>query len=263
MFQEFQPLYKRGTTLFPSHIVFPLIFLFSYAAGLLLISPLGDLVRRRQLILLIVLFSTTLSIPLAVTSSLTVFLAFSFLVGFVSVTPQVLLPLAADLAPAHKRASALSVVFAGLLFGVLIARVFAGIIAQFTSWRVVYYLAIGLQTVVLIGSWALLPDFPAKNQGTGMTYQRILWTMGKYAVTEPVLIQACLVNMGSSASFSAFWVTLTFLLGGDPYNYSTYVGDISITLYRAHYFVPQSRHRPFWLSGYVWCRYGSFCRKGN
>ncbi|KAJ3875326.1 MFS superfamily [Lentinula edodes] len=194
-----------------------------YAAGLLLISPLGDLVRRRQLILLIVLLSTTLSIPLAVTSSLTVFLTFSFLVGFVSVTPQVLLPLAADLAPAHKRASALSVVFAGLLFGVLIARVFAGIIAQFTSWRVVYYLAIGLQTVVLIGSWALLPDFPAKNQGTGMTYQRILWTMGKYAVTEPVLIQACLVNMGSSASFSAFWVTLTFLLGGDPYNYSTLV----------------------------------------
>ncbi|KAJ3728139.1 MFS superfamily [Lentinula guzmanii] len=194
-----------------------------YAAGLLLISPLGDLVRRRQLILLIVLLSTTLSIPLAVTSSLTIFLTFSFLVGFVSVTPQVLLPLAADLAPAHKRASALSVVFAGLLFGVLIARVFAGIIAQFTSWRVVYFLAIGLQAVVLLGSWALLPDYPAKNQGTGMTYQKILWTMGKYAVTEPVLIQACLVNMGSSASFSAFWVTLTFLLGGDPYNYSTLV----------------------------------------
>ncbi|KAJ3989606.1 major facilitator superfamily domain-containing protein [Lentinula detonsa] len=95
-----------------------------YASGLLLllISPLGDLVRRRQLILLIVLLSTTLSIPLALTTSLTIFLTFSFLVGFVSVTPQVLLPLAADLAPAHKRASALSVVFPGLLFGVLIAQ---------------------------------------------------------------------------------------------------------------------------------------------
>jgi len=47
--------------------------------------------------------------------------------------------------------------------------------------------------------------------------------MGKYAVTEPVLIQACLVNLGSSASFSSFWVTLTFLLNGNPYNYSTLV----------------------------------------
>jgi len=78
-----------------------------------------------------------------------------------------------------------------------------------------------LQAVVLLGSWALLPDYPAKNQG--MTYVNILWTMGKYAVTEPVLIQACLVNLGSSASFSAFWVSLTFLLGGEPYNYSTLV----------------------------------------
>ncbi|KIK61677.1 hypothetical protein GYMLUDRAFT_166006 [Collybiopsis luxurians FD-317 M1] len=199
----------------------PTLIQAGYAAGLLLISPLGDLVRRRQLILLLVLFSTTLSIPLAVTSSYTVFLAFSFLVGLVTVTPQVLLPLAADLAPAHKRASALSVVFAGLLFGVLIARVFAGIIAQFVTWRVVYYLAIGLQAAVLLGSWALLPDYPAKNQG--MTYWGMLWTMAKYAVTEPVLIQACLVNLGSSASFSSFWVTLTFLLGGEPYNYSTLV----------------------------------------
>jgi predicted MFS family arabinose efflux permease len=170
-----------------------------------------------------VFLSTTLTIPLAITNSLSVFLTFSFLVGFASVTPQILLPLAADLAPAHKRAAALSVVFSGLLFGVLIARVLAGIIAQFVSWRVVFYFSLGVQTLVLVLTWALCPDFPAKNQGTGMTYQKILWTMGKYTVTEPVLVQACLVNLGSSACFAAFWVTLTFLLDGSPYNYSTLV----------------------------------------
>lgn len=160
---------------------------------MLLISPLGDLLRRRQIILVIVCLSTTLTIPLAITTSLPVFLAFSFLVGCFSVTPQILLPLAADLAPAHKRATALSVVFAGLLFGVLIARVLAGIIAQFISWRVVFYFSVGVQTLVLVLTYVLCPDFPAKNQGTGMTYQKILWTMGKYAVTEPVLIQVILL----------------------------------------------------------------------
>lgn len=179
----------------------------SYAAGLLVISPLGDLVRRRQLLLLTVLLSMTFSIPLAITSSLPIFLTFSFLVGFVSITPPILLTLAADLAPAHKRASAISVVYAGLLFGVLVARVFSGLIAQFTSWRVVYYLAIGVQGIVLCGAWALFPDYPAKNQGTGMTYGKILWTMGRYTVTEPVLIQACLVTAGSSASYSCMWVS--------------------------------------------------------
>lgn len=163
--------------------------------------------------------STTLTIGLAITNSLVAFEALSYLVGAVSVTPQILLPLAADLAPVERRASAISVVLSGLLFGILIARVLAGIIAEFASWRVVYYFSIGVQSLVLLGSYLMLPDYPSKN--TDLTYFRILWTMGKFAVTEPILIQACLINMASSACFSNFWVTLTFLLGGPPYNYST------------------------------------------
>ncbi|KAF8802175.1 MFS superfamily [Phlegmacium glaucopus] len=192
-----------------------------YATGLLLISPLGDLMRRRQLILFIVTISTSLTIGLAVTKSLVAFETLSFLVGVVSVTPQVLLPLAADLAPERRRASAISVVLSGLLLGILMARVLAGIIAQFTSWRVVYYFAIGVQALVLLGSYFMLPDYPSKNND--LTYWNILWTMGKFAFTEPILIQASLINMASSACFSNFWVTLTFLLGGPPYNYSTVV----------------------------------------
>lgn len=105
--------------------------------GLLLISPLGDLVRRRQLVLLLVATSTTLTIGLAVTTNVRVFEALSFLIGVVTVTPQILMPLAADLAPPERRASALSVVLSGLMLGILIARVLAGVIGNFTTWRVV------------------------------------------------------------------------------------------------------------------------------
>ncbi|KAL1718647.1 major facilitator superfamily domain-containing protein [Schizophyllum commune] len=192
-----------------------------YAAGLLLISPLGDLVRRRQLIIALVLISTCLTIGLAVTSSLRVFSALTFLVGFVTVTPQILMPLAADLAPPARRASALALVLAGLLLGVLVARVLAGIVAQFSGWRVVYYVAIGVQAFILVWCWAIIPDVPRKNRG--LTYWHILVSMGRFAVTEPALIQACLINIASSAVFASFWVTLTFLLGGPPYNYDTLV----------------------------------------
>ncbi|KAG6812712.1 hypothetical protein H0H93_013722 [Arthromyces matolae] len=138
-----------------------------------------------------------------------------------SVTPQVLLPLAADLAPPERRASAISNVLSGLLFGILIARVLSGVIAEFTTWRVVYYLAIGTQAAVLVGLYFLIPDYPAKNKD--MTYWGILWSMAKFCVTEPLLIQGSLINLASMACFSSFWVTLTFLLGGPPYNYSTLV----------------------------------------
>ncbi|KAF5378898.1 hypothetical protein D9615_006857 [Tricholomella constricta] len=199
----------------------PTLLQAGYAVGLLLISPLGDLVRRRQLILCIVSLSASLTIGLALTNSLVVFETLSFLVGVVTVTPMVLLPLAADLAPPKRQATAISVVLSGLLFGILIARVLAGIIAQYASWRVVYYLAIAVQYLVVIGSYLIIPDYPSKNKD--LTYWDILRTMAKFTVTEPLLIQACLINIGSSACFTNFWVTLTFLLGGPPYNYSTLV----------------------------------------
>ena len=153
------------------------------------------------------------------TRSLHVFETLSYFVGVLSVTPQILIPLVADLAPVKKRAAAISVVVSGLLLGILMARVLAGIIAEFTSWRVVYYFAVGVQALVFIGSYLMLPDYPSKNKD--LTYWNILWTMAKFSVTEPILIQACLINLALSACFANFWVTLTFLLGGPPYHYST------------------------------------------
>ncbi|KAG6827919.1 hypothetical protein H0H92_009961 [Tricholoma furcatifolium] len=121
----------------------------------------------------------------------------------VSVAPQILLPLAADLAPPERQASTISVVLSGLLFGILIARVLAGVIAEFTSWRIVYFVAIGTQGLLLVGMYLFFPDYPSKNDG--LTYWDILFTMAKFATTEPLLIQAWLINLVSSACFSNFW----------------------------------------------------------
>jgi len=165
--------------------------------------------------------STTLSIGLAITNSFVAFETLSFLVGMVSVTPQILLPLAADLTPVERRASAVSVVLSGRLIGILIARVLAGLIAEFTTWRVVYYMAIGTQAFILLGGYLMVPDYPPKNND--LTYWDILWTMTRFAFTEPLLIQASLISIATSACFSSFWVTLTFLLGGPPYHYFTQV----------------------------------------
>lgn len=195
--------------------------LIRYAIGILLISPLGDLVRRRQLILLLVLASTTLTIGLSITPNLRVFEALCFLIGVASVTPQILMPLSADLATPERRASALAVVLSGLMLGILVARVLAGVIGNFDTWRIVYYVAIGVQCLVLIGAYLILPDYPATNRD--LTYFNILYTMAKYAVTEPLVMQTALINIASSACFTSFWVTLTFFLGGPPYYYSTWV----------------------------------------
>jgi hypothetical protein len=63
-----------------------------------------------------------------------------------------------------------------------------------------------------------VPDYPAKNKK--LSYFKIIYTMAKFAVTEPLLIQSYSIAGASSAIFAAFWVSSTFLLG-DVYGYST------------------------------------------
>lgn len=190
-----------------------------YCIGLFFISPLGDLLRRRQLILTLVTITTCLSIGLALSKSLFIFQTFAFLLGVFNVTPQILIPFAADLASTAQRGAAVSVLQSGIMLGILLARVLAGVVAYFFHWRVVYYISIGIQVVILCGTYLLIPDQPCKNPD--LTYLEIFYTMAKYLVTEPRLIQAVFINLASVACWSSFWVTLTFLLGGPPYHYST------------------------------------------
>lgn len=167
-------------------------------------TPLGDLVRRRPLILALAFVAAALTIGLPLTHSVKAFEAISFLVGLASVVPQIMIPLAADLAPPERRASALAIVLSGLLLGILIARVLSGIVAQFVSWHVVYWIALGVQSCMLVLLYFTIPDYPAKNKN--MSYFGILGTLLKFAVTEPVLAQASLVLICSSACFTNFWV---------------------------------------------------------
>ncbi|KAH7339637.1 major facilitator superfamily domain-containing protein [Rhizoctonia solani] len=199
--------------------IIPTLTQAGYAVGLLLISPLGDLVRRRQLLLLLGVMIGAFTLGMALAPTKNIFGGISFIMGVFTVVPQIMIPLAADLAPPERRASAISIVLSGLLLGILFARVISGIIADFASWRIIYWMSCGIQFANVFAMWLFVPDYPAKN--TGLSYFGILYTMARYAVTEPTLIQCCLIGFLSSAVFVNFWVNLTFLLDDAPYNYST------------------------------------------
>ncbi|KAK7063602.1 MFS DHA1 protein [Favolaschia claudopus] len=199
----------------------PTLLQAGYAIGLFLLSPLGDILRRRQFVLTLVLIASSLTIGLAITNSLVVFEVLSFFTAVSSVAPQVLIPLTADLAPANRRATFIGIVLSGLLTGVLIARVLSGIIAQYSSYKNIYYMAIATQYAFLVVLYLVIPDVPVKN--ADLSYFQIMKSMAKFALTEPALVQGCFIIFCSAAVFSGFWVTLTFLLDGAPYHYSTLV----------------------------------------
>ncbi|KAI9686840.1 MAG: hypothetical protein M1822_002593 [Bathelium mastoideum] len=200
----------------------PTVMQAGYAGGLLFLNPLGDLLKRRPFVLALVFFTATMWIGLCVTRSLAAFTAISFIVGVTTVTPQLMLPLVGDLAPPHRRAAALSIVVAGFMLGILVARVISGTITNYVSWRIVYWLALGLQYFIFFLLWLFMPDYPSTNPG-GLNYFRMLFSILQILWESPVLVQSCAIGFFTSAPFTAYWTTLTFLLASPPYQYSSLI----------------------------------------
>jgi predicted MFS family arabinose efflux permease len=208
-----------------------------YAAGLLL-CPLGDLLKRRPFVLWLVAFTAILWIGLCITTNFAVFCAISFITSVTTVTPQLMLPLVGDMAPAHKRATSLSIVVSGMLLGMLLARVLSGVVTEFIGWRYIYWIAFGLQSFILVLLYLFMPDYPSTNPNVSIMrkYPSLLLDIGKLLFKYPVLVQACLIGFFTSSTFTSYWTTLTFLLSGSPYHYNNliigcfgFIGIISMT----------------------------------
>jgi predicted MFS family arabinose efflux permease len=124
---------------------------------------------------------TVVRIGLCVTTHLTVFLALTYLSALFTGATQIMLPLVAELSTPETRAFNLSIVSAGPTLGILIARILSGIVTNYTSWRNVYWLALGLQGCVLLALWLFMPDYPATNamatRKIAKTYPKILWSI--------------------------------------------------------------------------------------
>ena len=149
-----------------------------------------------------------------------------------------MLPLVGDLAPAHRRASALSIVVSGLMLGLLVARLLSGVVTEYTSWRNIYWLAFALQYLIFILLWFFLPDYPSTNPN-GLNYFKMLWSIITMLFKHPILVQTCLVGFCTSTTFTSYWTTLTFLLAGEPYNFSPlYIGLFAFIGIVAMFFGP-------------------------
>ncbi|KAI1120443.1 major facilitator superfamily domain-containing protein [Nemania abortiva] len=181
-----------------------------YAAGLLFLIPLGDILRRRYLILGLVFSTAFVWLGCTLTASFSTFLGLSFLVGLLTVTPQLLFPLTIQYAPPRHKATMTSIVMSGVVLGILIARLISGIVTQYTSWQTVYWLSFGLQAGIFVLLFLFLKDYPIARPGT--TYPGILWRIVKMPFRKPVLTQSSLIAFLAMGMFTSFWTTLTFQL---------------------------------------------------
>ncbi|UYT88964.1 MFS transporter [Priestia megaterium] len=194
-----------------------------YALGNLLLVPLGDIFERKKLIL-VLLFAICIVLTLnALSINTTWMMITSLALGIVTVVPQIIVPLAANIASDDNRGKVLGNVAIGLVCGILGARLVSGFIDVHFGWRVVYWTAAVATLLIIFLVYAYFP----KSKGTNTTnYKYLLMSLGPLFIKERVLQKACLSQGMMFASFSAFWTTLVFLLHTQPYSYGSDMAGI-------------------------------------
>ena len=189
----------------------------SYAAGLLLLVPLGDLLERRRLIVTMSVIAAAGLALSATATSLTWLLVGTAMTGLFSVVAQVLVPSAATLAAPEQRGRAVGTVMSGLILGILLARTVAGALSSLGDWRTVYAVAAGL---MLATALALRLALPRYQQSAGLSYPRLLGSVFALLRDEPLHRLRTLLGCLGFAVFAVFWTPLAFLLAAEPYGFS-------------------------------------------
>ena len=196
----------------------------AYAAGLLLLVPLGDVVERRRLIVTLMLLAALGLVISGFAGSYAMLALGTVLTGLFSVAAQVLVPLAATLAEPGRSGRAVGLVMSGLLTGILAARSIAGLLSEVGGWTLVYRVAGVAMVAVALALWRVMPRShnPAPTPG----YVQVLASLGTLAARHPRLRSRALLGALSFASISVLFSTMALLLAGPAYR----MGDAAIGL---------------------------------
>ncbi len=197
-----------------------------YALGLLLIVPLGDMFKRKKIILGSFACNIFVLLLFGRSDSLFLMLISSLLIGLTSVVPQMFVPIAAQLSDPKDKDKNVGLVMSGLLIGILGSRLISGWVGEIWGWREMYYIAAGIIFILGVLIMFLLPDIKPTFSGK---YVQLMRSILHYARTIPSLQLAAIRGALGLASFSVFWTTLTFHVEQPPfYGGSDLAGSLSV-----------------------------------
>jgi hypothetical protein len=188
-----------------------------YAAGLLLIVPLGDIVTRRRLVPGLLAVDAVALAAMALAPSLAVLGIAAVAVGVSSVAVQILVPYAATVATEGQRNRVLSALLSAMLLGVLLSRVVAGLVAEAFGWRGIFAVGAGAMVVAAVTMWRTL-DRASGEVSIGYVEQ--MRAIVELVRREPVLRRRSLVGAGVYGAFNVLWTTIAFLLAFPPFGFT-------------------------------------------
>ncbi|USI71673.1 MFS transporter [Sphingomonas morindae] len=180
-----------------------------YAAGLVLLVPLADLVENRRLIVTGCAASALALAGVAASQGPWSFLVATVAAGLLSSGAQIVVPYAASLAAPERRGQTVGNVMAGLLTGIMLARPAASFVASLAGWRAIFWLSAA--AMLLLAAW-MARTLPRRAPPPGPPYGAMLRSLVTIVRREPALRRRAAYQGLIFAIFNLFWTSAPLML---------------------------------------------------
>lgn len=189
------------------------------ACALLLLVPLGDRMDRRRLLLAQAGALVLALVGVGFAPSPVTLLAAMLAIGLLGTAmTQGLIAYAASAAAPGERGRVVGTAQAGVVIGLLMARVVAGGIADLAGWRAVYGCSALAMAILGMGLWWRLPAQP--RPVITLSYSQLIVSLLALVVHDRVLQVRGLIAMLMFGALSIFWSALVLPLGAAPFGFS-------------------------------------------
>ena len=187
--------------------------------ALLLIVPLGDRYARARLMRLQLIGLVLALLVVSMAGSYLLLMGAMVLVGALGTAmTQGILAYAASAAAAHERGRVVGATQGGVVIGLLLARVWAGGVADLLGWRGVYLASAAVVAAVGFVAWRRFPVLPTSR--STLSYPQLIGSTLALLRTDRVLLRRGILGLLLFAAFNVFWSALSLPLTAAPYSLS-------------------------------------------
>ncbi|MEA1619536.1 MFS transporter [Erythrobacter sp. T5W1-R] len=201
--------------------IVPALNQLALALGILLLLPLGDIYSNRRLCIIFVSGQTFCMLGMALADGLALFTLASTLLGFVTIAPYLIPAFASKRVAPARLGQVTALLTAGVLFGILVARVGAGLVAEYADWRIIYWAAFALMVMVTLALPLVMKSELATSKQHGGSYARLIASVFHLAREHRDMRISALIQGLNFASFTATWLALALHLTSDAMGYGT------------------------------------------
>ncbi|TPI12785.1 MFS transporter [Mesorhizobium sp. B4-1-3] len=189
--------------------------LLGYAAGLFFLVPLSDLVENRVLVLRMLCAAALAATVASFAPSAASLLAVLFVLGAACSCIQVLVPVAASMAPPGQDGRVIGDVMSGLMIGILLSRPIASLVADAFGWRAFYGISAAALALLAI---LLGLTLPRRKPLAHTSYVGLIASLIGLLGQEPVLRRRAFTASLVMAAFSVFWTAVALRLSTPPFD---------------------------------------------